>query len=220
MTVFVAIFIGILFASGVNWKVLAIGLAAFGISLILFISNILPEYLMARINVLKNLDVAKRGIGHQQFTGRITIASGRLFGKGFDSIKMIKNNSEVYNDMIFAHVGQTVGFVGCLIFLILLAILCARILTIGKNAKDDLGTLICVGAASLIIYQSIVSIGMVLCIIPVIGIPLPFISAGGSSLLANYLLIGLVLSVNRCSGKAELFKDALINPSRRIAARK
>ena len=84
-------------------------------------------------------------------------------------------------------------------------IYCVRILQLGKNSKDNLGCLICVGIFAIMFFQSMVNIGMVLCLTPVIGVTLPFISSGGSSVVATYILLGLALSVHNHTHKSTLF---------------
>lgn len=206
MIVFVLIAGFMLLSAGINWKIISTAVGCGLLVLLLFISNVLPDFRLKRLEVLTNLEKFKDGAGWQQYRGQIALASGKIFGKGFFSDDMISDVPEFYNDMIFSHVGQTLGMVGCIAILIWLSFFCIRILQHGKNSQDNLGFLICVGCFSLIFVQSIINIGMVLVITPVIGITLPFISAGGSSNLSSYILLGLILSVQKHSFKPNLFK--------------
>lgn len=205
MCVFIFIAICVILTANTNWKIISLMAAMGVIILILFITKKLPYYLLERIQVLFNIDEAKLTAGHQQYTGLLTLATGKIFGKGFNSKDLIYSTPELYNDMIFAHIGQIFGFVGCLCVLIWVIVYCARILQIARDSKDNLGCSICVGAFGLIFFQSIINIGMVLCVCPVIGISLPFISAGGSSVLSTYIVLGVILSVQKHSYKPTLF---------------
>lgn len=206
MIIFILIASFILLAAGINWKIISVAIGCGLIILLLFIANVLPDFRLKRIEVLSNLEKFKDGAGWQQYRGQIALASGKIFGKGFFSDEMITDVPELYNDMIFAHIGQTLGLIGCIAILVWIGYFCIRILKHGKNSQDNLGYLICVGCFSLIFIQSVINIGMVLCFAPVIGITLPFISAGGSANLSSYMLLGLILSVHKHSFKTALFK--------------
>ena len=104
---------------------------------------------------------------------------------------------ESMNDMIFTVIGEELGFVGCIAALALLCFICVRIILIGKKSRERSTNLICDGMAAMIIGQVVINVGMCLMLLPVIGITLPFFSAGGSSNLAVYIGIGLVLSIYR-----------------------
>ena len=101
--------------------------------------------------------------------------------------------------MIFTVVGEELGFVGCIVVLGLLLAIAIKILVVGKKAISVTGKLICSAVAVMIITQVVVNVGMVLKLLPVVGITLPFMSAGGSSNLCIYIAIGMVLSVYRSS---------------------
>ncbi|MDE5600558.1 MAG: FtsW/RodA/SpoVE family cell cycle protein [Oscillospiraceae bacterium] len=205
MSVFVFIFICILFIAGINWKVILGGIGVGIFIVILVLTNTIPAYLLQRIKILEDLDSAKRGLGLQQYTGRITLATGKMFGKGFQSNDLLTNTPELYNDMVFSHVGQIVGFVGCACVLLWVVLYCLRLLQNGIKAQDNLGYFLCVGCFAVIFFQSLINIGMVLCLLPIIGVTLPFISAGGSSVISTYLLLGLAISVHNHTYKATLF---------------
>ncbi len=205
MSVFLFIIFCFVLTANTNWKVI-LSMAMFGVVvLILFLNKKLPSYLMERFYVLKNLEKERLGLGFQQYTGRITLATGGIFGKGLYSKKMIYSTQELHNDMIFSHIGQVFGFIGCVGILIWVSIYCVRILQIGKNSKDNLGCLICVGVFALIFFQSAISIGMVLVLSPVIGISMPFLSAGGTCVLSTYMILGVLLSIYKHSYKPTLF---------------
>lgn len=205
MIIFVLIAAFMFLAAGINWKIISAAIGCGLVVLLLFVSNVLPDFRLKRLEVLFNLEKFKDGAGWQQYRGQIALANGKLFGKGLFSDDMINDVPELYNDMVFAHVGQTLGMLGCIAVLVWLCFFCIRILQHGKNSQDNLGYLICIGCFSLIFIQAIINIGMVLAISPVIGVTLPFISAGGTSNLSSYLLLGLILSVHRHSFNLQLF---------------
>lgn len=205
MIIFVMMFLSILFIAGINWKIIAIGSGISIVALIGFWFFILPEYLKIRFTAVYNLESTRRGEGMQQWLGRITLGSGQVFGKGINSDNLFTATPELYNDMMFAHIGQVFGFIGCFLVTLWILFFCLRILNNGVKAKDDLGKYICVGVFSVIFFQSVINIGMVLCLMPVIGVTLPFFSAGGSSVLTTYILLGLVLSVYRFTPNKNLF---------------
>lgn len=205
MSVFLFIIICMALVANTNWKVILAMGAAGAVLLMLFLTNNLPEYLLKRFYVLHHLEEEKLGIGCQQYTGRTALGTGGIFGKGFGSKDILYSTQELHNDMIFAHIGQIFGFIGCVAVLLWVLIYCARILKIGKDAKDNLGCLICVGVFSIFFFQAAINIGMVLVICPVIGIALPFFSAGGTCSLSTYMLLGVVLSVKKHSYRLTLF---------------
>lgn len=205
MIIFVAVFLCILYAAGINLKIILIGSSVAIAALIIFWNFILPVYLKSRFTAVYHLEDEKLGEGMQQYLGRITLGSGKMFGKGFNSDNLLTSTPELYNDMMFAHIGQVLGFIGCLGVVIWILVFCFRVLNNGFKAGDDLGKYICVGVFAVIFFQAVINIGMVLCLTPVIGVTLPFFSAGGSSVLTTYLLLGLVLSVYRFTPKYNLF---------------
>lgn len=204
--VFVAIFIVMLFSAGLSWKLFAIGIGATAlISPIVWI-YLVPDYIKTRFEVAWSPQIDKAGAGMQQYKGRIALGSGKLTGRGLFTDGLY-NFPARHNDMIFAYIGQTLGFVGCMIVAIGLVVLMTKILFVGKKAVDDEGRFICVGVFAVLFFQSIINIGLVLCVIPVIGVTLPFVSAGGSSALVSYMAIGMVLGVHRQYANQTLYEN-------------
>ena len=103
---------------------------------------------------------------------------------------------EQHTDFIFTAVGEELGFVGAGTLLALFAIVAWRIWRTAQLARDDLGTLICVGVLCMLLFQIFENVGMTMGIMPITGIPLPFVSYGGSSTLASFVAVGLVLNVH------------------------
>ncbi len=195
--VFLIIMLSMLLMAGLKARYFAImgGLAAVSAPILWFV--VLSEYQKQRIISLFNLNADLQGIGYQQWRGRVALANGGFFGKGMfkGPLTQAGNVPESYNDFIFVSIGEELGFVGCFLVLALLAAVCFKILYNGKHARDEQGRLICTGVFTMFLVQIIVNVGMCLSILPVIGITLPFFSAGGTSLLCLYLGIGMVLSV-------------------------
>ena len=115
----------------------------------------------------------------------------------------------MHNDFIFAHIGQTTGFVGSLSVVAVLTYICLKLIANSRIAKDILGKYICIGTFALIFTHCFMNIGMVLVVMPVIGIPLPFLSGGGTAMLSMFTAIGLVMSTYAYSEKKQhVFYDS------------
>lgn len=191
--VFFSIFLFMLFSAGISWKYILPPLACLpGIIVVLWKFIMTPDQ-KARFEVVFNPEKYPLTISVQPRQGRIALGSGMLFGKGFDA--NLRKVPAVQSDYIFAFIGETLGFLGCLFVLILLGAICFRALYNAKASDDDLGKYICVGVFAMLSVQTIINIGMVLSLLPVIGITLPLFSAGGTSVVVTYGAIGLVLSV-------------------------
>jgi rod shape determining protein RodA len=137
---------------------------------------------------------------YQQNQAVSALASGELWGYGLFSGPKTQSLyqsalPERQNDMIFAVTGEELGFIGCLAVIVVLSVILVRFLIVAGNSKDGLGSMICIGAFSTFAVQMLVNIGMVLRILPVVGLTLPFFSSGGTSAVSSFLIIGLVLSV-------------------------
>lgn len=142
------------------------------------------------------------GSGYNIIQSMIAIGSGKIFGRGlgFGSQSQLHFLPEAQTDFIFAVVAEELGFVGVVIVLALFFLLIARLIYLANRCKDDFSAYIILGASLLILIQILINIGGAMSILPVTGVTLPFLSYGGSSLLINFLLIGLVQSVIRSFG--------------------
>ncbi len=151
----------------------------------------------ARILSVFDLEDDLKGSDWQQWRGRIALANGGLFGQGLfkGTLTQLGEVPESFNDFIFVSIGEELGFLGCSLVILLLGCICFRILRIGAVAREKRGQLICVGMFGMLLSQVIINLGMCLSITPVIGVPLPFFSAGGTSLLCLYCGIGVIMSV-------------------------
>lgn len=205
--VFLMIFLVMMFTAGLSLRLIAVGLVSLVAAAPLVWQFLLPEFLKERFLAAQHPEqyLSGSGRGWQQYLGRNALGSGQLFGRGLFSDENLVSVPEAHNDFIFSYIGQTMGFVGCLLVLLLLTALCVRILMVARMSKDTAGTLICSGVFAMLFFQIVVNIGMVLCVLPVIGVTLPFFSAGGTSAVVSYVAIGLVLSVYRKNKKTLMF---------------
>ena len=137
------------------------------------------------------------GKGFQTIQSLLAIGSGGLFGKGLFKGDFIQANAvpEQHNDFIFASIGEELGLIGLIAVCALEIAVCVRLLIVAHHARDKMGLIMCSGLFGLFAAQAILNIGMCVSILPVIGITLPFFSAGGSSMLCTYLGIGLAVNV-------------------------
>ena len=196
--VFLGIGLVMLFAGGLSpWLVGgAAGCAVGGGALLLALKpDILKGYQFKRIlAVLNPADPALADFTYQQNKGAMAIGTGGLTGQGlFSGDHIFVPNA--WNDFIFAYLANVMGFVGAALALLLLFWLCLRTLRTAMQSADALGRLICVGIFAALFVQCVINLGMNLQVLPVIGVTLPFFSAGGSSVVMMYLCVGLVLSV-------------------------
>lgn len=197
--VFVAITFGMLFVAGLKWKhILTIGATGVAASVFAF-HKILKPYQQVRLIVFRDPYQYYFDAGFQIVQSTIAVGSGGVWGKRGDDLNYFISNTgflpEAHTDFVFSVIGEKFGLIGASFVLLLFVFIIYRVLHIAMTSSDDYGTYICVGVASLLAFQVLVNVGMTLSIMPVTGLPLPFITYGGSTYLANSLLIGLVLNV-------------------------
>ncbi len=195
--IFAAIMVIMLFVAGLKWRYFIVFAAVVVIAAPLVYFLVMNPDQQARLLSVFNLEYDLQGSGWQQWRGRIALANGGFFGKGFlkGPLTQMGEVPESYNDFIFVSIGEEFGLFGCIIVFALLAGICLRILHIGKVAREKKGKLICSGIFAMLISQIIINLGMCLSVTPVIGVTLPFFSAGGTSLLCLSCSIGVAMSV-------------------------
>lgn len=196
--VFISIFLVMLFSAGISWKYIATAIIALPVLGWLAWTKLMQPYQIKRIQILWDTEMQQEemlGIYMQQYLGKKALGSGRITGLGIFGSDKYTYVPEIDTDFIFAYIGMTLGFIGCIITVLLLAVICVKVLSVASGAKDSLGRLVCVGVFAVVFSHSVINIGMDLGVLPVIGIPLPFISAGGTSVISLYMAIGLVMSV-------------------------
>ncbi|MDR2714554.1 MAG: rod shape-determining protein RodA [Coriobacteriales bacterium] len=207
--VFLVFAMVVLFAGGANrkWLLLTIvGMIAalvFIIALDGFLDNVLgvdtliKEYQKNRILVFLNNDIDPTGISYNLRQSKIAIGSGGLFGQGFGNASQAELNflPEYATDFIFCVLAQQFGFVGSMALIALYVLLFFVSLTIAFAAKDSFGTLIAAGVTGMWVFHVFQNIGMTMGLMPITGIPLPFVSYGSSFMLVNFVCLGLLCSV-------------------------
>ena len=213
--IFVFIFIGMAFAGGVHlgWFALAIG----GIALLIpFVWPLLGEYQQERILILIDPSFDAQGIGARYHSkiNLLSLTGGGLTGQGlFNGIRTQGGNLFAqHTDYIFSSIGEELGFFGCLFVMILQFAIIARCIWVGMRCTDYIRRLVCYGAASALMFQVIINIGMCIGVMPVIGLTLPFISYGGSSVVTIFAMLGLVSGAY--ARPASLSHERYIQPPR------
>lgn len=205
--VYMAIYMGLLYIAGIRMKLVRIVL---GIGLVLapFGWFALKEYQKQRILVFLNPNIDPYGSGYHIIQSKIAIGSGLLFGKGLFQGTQSQLNflPENHTDFIFSVIGEELGFVGCMVVLFLMFMLIYRAIRIAYTARDNFGMLLAAGIATYFTFQIMVNVGMTTGIMPVTGIPLPFISYGVSALTTNMLAVGLLLNISMQRSKY-MFND-------------
>ena len=189
---------GMILLSGIRWKHIAV-LALLGVALSFTGWFFLEGYQKDRIEVFLHPETDPRGSGYNVMQAMVAIGSGGVFGKGvgYGSQSQLNFLPEKHTDFIFAVVGEELGLVGVGAVLFAYGMLLFRIYRIALLARDNAGYLLCVGATVYFLFQISVNVGMNLGVFPVAGLPAPFLSYGGSSLLASFVILGLLLSVYR-----------------------
>ena len=166
----------------------------------LALTSVLQPYQVARIISFTNPEAEefRRGVGFHLVQSKAAIGSGGLFGKGFMDGTQTQGAyvPEQSTDFVFSVIGEEWGFVGAALVLALFALLLVRIVWLGAQVKHPFGSLLGAGVVGVYLVHVLVNVGMVTGLLPVIGIPLPFISYGGSALLANTAMLAIVLSVH------------------------
>lgn len=203
--VFVAILIGMLFVAGAPVRKLV---TFFGGGLTAAISVVvaqlrfhlkfpLSDYQLKRIIVLVNPEADPTGAGYHVLQSKIAIGSGGALGKGlfFGTQTQLSFLPERHTDFIFSVIGEELGFIGAVALLVLFLVLLLRAVRVARESKDLFGTLLATGVTSMIAFHLLINVGMTMGIMPVTGIPLPFVSAGGSPTVANAMAVGILLNV-------------------------
>lgn len=212
--VFAVIFVGLMFAAGVSLKYFAIALVGIIVSVPVLWLKFFSDYQRNRFLAVYNPDALEESVYnaviYQQQRGLNAIGSGMFKGDGFlkGTYTQIGYVPVSESDMIFTVIGEELGFIGCVLVLLLMFFIAVRLIMIGKKSRNLSGYLLCFGTSLMIISQVIINIGMCLCVMPCIGITLPFISSGGSADLCIYLGIGVAMSVYRhnCSREPVSFR--------------
>ena len=195
--VFAAITFGMLYISGLKMQLVKRAFLAFVVVFPFIWFFVLHSYQKMRILVLFNPDVDPYGSGYHVIQSKISIGSGGFIGQGlFEGTQSQLNFlPENHTDFIFSVIGEELGFIGAIFVLFLFFVLLYRTLMISRSSGDAFGSLLACGIFSMWLFQIFINVGMTLGIMPVTGIPLPFMSYGGSALLMNLLCVGLLMNI-------------------------
>jgi cell division protein FtsW len=190
----VLIMTAILFVAGLSWKWLAVGLAT--ALPLLFISITHVSYRQARLMAFLHPDTDPQGAGFQLLQSLIAVGSGGFTGVGLmESKQKLFYLPEAHTDFIYAVICEELGFIGAAIIIALFAVFAWRGLRAAFNAPDGFGRTLALGVTAMVVFQSLINFAVVLGMMPTKGIPLPFVSYGGSSLLVMLLATGVLLNV-------------------------
>lgn len=196
--VFAAVLLGMLFLVGCRMRYW-LGFVGLGVtSFILgFVFNLFKDYQVERFTAFLKQGSEITGAGYQLLQSKIAIGSGQLVGKGImngtqTNLKFIPAH---HTDFVFAVVGEELGLIGALLLLGAFGLLLWRGLRVANHARDFYGTMIAFGVVTMIAFQVVVNVGMTVGILPITGIPLPFVSYGGSNLIVNLAAVGLLTNI-------------------------
>ena len=188
----------ILFCAGLDKKYIISAILISIIVVPLMYFFILPPHAKTRIDVFLNPNLDPRGAGYNIIQSKLAIGAGKVIGMG-----LTKGNQTQLGflypkttDFIFSVIGEEMGFIVCAAIIVLYVILITKALFIAKTAKDDLGAYIATGIAGIFLFHMTQNIGMTMGLLPITGVPLPFVSYGGSSLLTNMILVALLLNIS------------------------
>lgn len=195
---FIVAVVFMLFTAGIKKRYIISGILIVAIALPTLYFFVLPEHAKTRIDVFLNPDLDPRGAGYNVIQSKLAIGAGEFLGMG-----LLKGNQTQLGflypkttDFIFAVIGEEMGFIIAATVIITYVILITRAIYIAKTAKDNLGSYIAIGIAGIFLFHMTENIGMTMGLLPITGVPLPFVSYGGSSLLTNLIMIGLLLNIS------------------------
>ena len=202
----VLIMTAILFVAGLSWKWLGVGaLAALPI---LFLSITHVSYRLARFMAFLHPDTDPQGAGFQLLQSLIAVGSGGFTGVGLmESKQKLFYLPEAHTDFIYAVICEELGFIGATVILALFAVFAWRGLRAAFNAPDGFGRMLALGVTAMVVFQSLINFAVVLGMMPTKGIPLPFVSYGGSSLLVMLLATGVLLNISQQSVPGAALRD-------------
>jgi len=191
------IFLSVVFVAGLRLRSLALA-GIVGAAVLPAVWYGLKSYQQRRLISFLNPDLDPLGAGYHMIQSKITVGSGMIWGKGF--LQGTQNRldflPEKHTDFIFAVLAEEWGFIGVALLLALYGGLLIRLLYIAWKARDRFGTLLAAGVAAMVFWQVIINVGMNTGVLPVVGVPLPFLSYGGSALLTTMVGVGLAINVS------------------------
>ncbi len=224
--VYFMIFLGMVWVGGIRPRVMVIALGVIAVAILLFFTYLgiltdgfnkplpdelpgfipLKSYQVTRLIIFMNPYMDPLNTGYHMIQSEVAIGSGGIFGKGWEQGSQVQGDflPEHHTDFIFSVVGEEFGFAGSIALLGLYLFILWRAAKIAINAKDPLGRLIVTGVVSMLAFQLFINVGMTIGIMPITGIPMPFLSYGGSAMMVNLLAMGLILNV-QVRSREEIF---------------
>ena len=201
------IYLVMLYVAGGNQKIMLLLFGGSFLILVLLLSShllfetplpFIKEYQLNRLVVFVNPDLDPQGAGYNILQSKIALGSGKVFGKGLFAGTQNQLNflPEKHTDFIFSVIGEEFGFLGISTVLGLYLLLFWNMIKIAINARDDFGKLVVTGIIALLFFHVFQNSGMTMGVMPITGIPLPFISYGGSAMLSNMIAIGIIININ------------------------
>lgn len=196
--VYIFMFICMVFAAGIYYRTIAISFAAFAAFLPVAWFFILRPYQKNRIITFFHPESDPAGAGYHVLQSKIAIGSGDMVGRGLFSgpQTQLEILPAKHTDFIYAVIGEELGFIACIAVILLLFSLVIKCFMVAMKARTKYGKYICIGIGAMILFQTFENIGMCIGVMPVTGIPLPFLSYGGSSMITNMIAVGIVMSVS------------------------
>ncbi|MFL5680590.1 MAG: rod shape-determining protein RodA [Chloroflexota bacterium] len=203
--VFAAILGGMLFMSGASLRWLATLIAVLVAMVPLAWTHVLREYQKERLTSFLNPAPDIQGSGYQLYQAQIAVGSGGWVGKGLTN--GTQNQLDYLpvqtTDFVFAILAEELGFMGAILMFALFAALLWRVVVAAWRSRDPFGTMFCCGVAAMVLFQLVVNVGMVIGVMPITGIPLPFVTHGGASLVSIAAALGIIQSINIRQSRAE-----------------
>ena len=203
--VFAAILIGMLWMSGASMKWLALMAAAVIAMIPIAWTYLLRDYQKERLTSFLNPKPDITDSGYQLYQSQIAVGSGGWFGRGLTNGTQAQGDflPVQSTDFVFSVLAEELGFIGAMVLFLLFILLLWRVLVAGWRSRDPFGTLFSAGVASMVVFQLFVNVGMVMGIMPITGIPLPFVTHGGASLVSIAIGLGILQSINIRQTRAE-----------------
>jgi rod shape determining protein RodA len=203
--VFGAILAGMLWMSGASLRWLGALAAVVVASIPIAWTYVLRDYQKERLTSFLNPTPDIQGSGYQLYQAQIAVGSGGLAGKGLTNGTQAQGDflPVQTTDFVFAILAEELGFIGAMVLFVLFTLLLWRVLVAGWRSRDPFGTMFAAGVASMVLFQLVVNVGMVMGIMPITGIPLPFVTHGGASLVTMAVALGILQSINIRQTRAE-----------------
>ena len=197
---YLLIFIIMLWVTKLKLRWFAVGFSALiGMAYAVYnFTDLLPNYMRQRVALMFDKTIDPLGIGYHQNRGILALGSGEFTGQGlFQGIQSQSQNGlpARHTDFIFAVIGEELGMLGCIVTILILCAIVLRCLFVSRSARSEAASLVCVGFGGMLMVQMMLNVGMCLFVLPVIGLTLPFVSYGGSSIISLFAAMGLVSSI-------------------------